>query len=226
MTDSETADTYTGEVRVGGPIDVRELPALTIAKLAVGNLSNNAYLLRCRATGEGLLIDAAAEPDRLETLARLGGDTVSSILTTHRHADHWQGLAALVARTGARTLAGAEDATAIPVPTDRGLHHGEKLHVGDLDLTVIGLRGHTPDSIALHYEDPKGVGHLFTGDALFPGGVGRTTNPSDFTTLLNDVTERIFAVYKNDTWFYPGHGDDSTLGAERPQLPEWRQRGW
>ncbi|CAN5398755.1 MBL fold metallo-hydrolase [soil metagenome] len=217
---------YTGDVYVGGPVDVRELAALTIAKLAVGKMSNNAYLLRCRATGQGLLIDAADDADRLAHLVTLGGDPVSDVLTTHQHPDHWQALATVVARTGARTLAGVEDAPGIPVATDRTLQHGEKIHLGDVDLSVIGLRGHTPGSIALHYQDPTGHGHLFTGDSLFPGGVGRTTSPADFSSLIADVSTRIFDVYDDETWFYPGHGNDSTLGAERPQLDEWRARGW
>jgi glyoxylase-like metal-dependent hydrolase (beta-lactamase superfamily II) len=217
---------YTGEVYVGGPVDVRELSGLTIAKLAVGRLNNNAYLLRDRATGEGLLIDAANDADQLAQLVRLGGDPVTTIVTTHQHPDHWQALAAVVAQTGARTLAGADDADGIPVPTDRALHHGEMIHLGESELSVIGLRGHTPGSLALHYRDPDGHSHLFTGDSLFPGGVGKTLQDEDFRSLLVDVTERIFDLYDDDTWFYPGHGNDSTLGAERPHLDEWRERGW
>jgi glyoxylase-like metal-dependent hydrolase (beta-lactamase superfamily II) len=106
------------------------------------------------------------------------------------------------------------------------VQHGDVIHVGDLELAVIGLRGHTPGSVALYYADPSGTGHLFTGDSLFPGGVGRTGSPADFQSLLDDVTARLFEVYDDDTWFYPGHGDDSTLGAERPHLSEWRKRGW
>ena len=217
---------YTGKVEVGGPADVRELPEALIAKLAVGRMDNNAYLIRCTATGEALLIDAANEPDRLLEFVRTGGEPAGTVLTTHQHADHWQGLAAVVGRTGARTLAGAFDAAGIPVPTDRELHHGDTVHVGDLELRAIHLRGHTPGSIALHYRDSTGRGHLFTGDSLFPGGVGKTTSPTDFESLLGDVSERLFDVYDDDTWFYPGHGNDSTLGAERPHLDEWRQRGW
>ena len=218
--------TYTGEVSVGGPVDTRELTGLSIAKLAVGPMSNNAYLLRCRATGQALLIDAANEAGRLLELVRLGGETASAVLTTHQHADHWQALAAVVAQTGARTMAGAVDAEGIPVPTDRRLEHGDSVHVGDADLRVIELRGHTPGSVALHYRDPDGSSHLFTGDALFPGGPGRTTSPADFTSLMDDLEQRVFGVLPDDTWFYPGHGNDSTLGAERPHLEEWRARGW
>jgi len=218
--------TYTGEVSVGGPPDARELAGLSITKLAVGPMSNNAYLLRCRASGHAMLIDAANEPGRLLKLVREGGSATETVLTTHQHPDHWQALAAVVAQTGARTMAGADDAAGIPVPTGRRLEHGDTVHVGDAELTVITLRGHTPGSVALHYRDPDGVGHLFTGDSLFPGGPGRTTSPEDFTSLMDDLEQRVFDVYDDDTWFYPGHGNDSTLGAERPHLAEWRARGW
>ncbi len=217
---------YTGKVTVGGPADIRELTDVTISKVAVGPAANNVYLVRCTVTGEALLIDAADEADRLTEFARLGGEPAASVLTTHRHPDHWQALAAVVARTGARTLAGVEDAAGIPVPTDRLLHDGDTVHVGNLELKVRHLRGHTPGSVALYYLDPHGHGHLFTGDSLFPGGVGRTWQDGDFDQLLTDVTERLFDAYPDDTWFYPGHGDDSTLGAERPHLAQWRDRGW
>jgi glyoxylase-like metal-dependent hydrolase (beta-lactamase superfamily II) len=221
-----TDDAYTGDVHVGGPMDVRELPELTIAKLAVGRLSNNVYLLRCRNTGTALLIDAADESEKVVDLSKHDGDPATQVLTTHRHADHWQALGTVIAATGATTMAGVDDAEAIPVPSDRVLRHGETVQVGDLTLTVITLRGHTPGSVALYYQDPAGTGHLFTGDALFPGGVGRTTSPEAFDSLYTDVRQRVFDVYDDETWFYPGHGDDSTLGAERPHLNEWRERGW
>jgi glyoxylase-like metal-dependent hydrolase (beta-lactamase superfamily II) len=221
-----SGDSYTGQVRVGGPLDVRQLPQATIAKLAVGPMSNNSYLVRCRSTGAALLIDAANEANRLVDFARFGGEPAGTVLTTHQHADHWQALAELIGQTGAHTMAGVNDADGIPVPTERRLRHGDRIEVGELELTAIELRGHTPGSIALYYADPDGSGHLFTGDSLFPGGVGRTTKPADFQQLIGDVTERLFDVYDDDTWFYPGHGDDSTLGLERPHLAEWRERGW
>jgi len=217
---------YSGQVQVGGPADIRELAGATIAKLAVGPMSNNAYLIRDRGTGQALLIDAAAEADRLVEFAALGGAPAAAVLTTHQHQDHWQALAAVVARTGARTLAGGADAAGIPVPTDRRLQHGDTVHVGDLELQAIHLRGHTPGSIALYYRDADGSQHLFTGDSLFPGGVGKTWAAADFEQLVSDVSERIFDVYDDQVWFYPGHGDDSTLGAERAQLAGWRERGW
>ena len=107
------------------------------------------------------------------------------------------------------------------------LHHGDVITVGDVTLEIIALRGHTPGSIAVLYRDPEGSPHLFTGDSLFPGGVGNTFgDESAFEQLITDVEERIFQRLPDETWFYPGHGNDSTLGAERPHLAEWRERGW
>jgi len=207
-------------------MDVRRLPGLTIAKVAVGPMSNNAYLLRCTQTDEGLLIDAANEVDRMRELVGFEGEPVSAVLTTHRHPDHWQALAETVDFAGAAVYAGVEDADELPVAVDERLRHGDEITVGELSMSIIGLRGHTPGSIAVLYRDPVGVPHLFTGDSLFPGGVGRTTSPEDFRSLIDDVDERVFGVLPDETWFYPGHGDDSTLGAERPHVAEWRERGW
>jgi glyoxylase-like metal-dependent hydrolase (beta-lactamase superfamily II) len=214
---------YTGAVTPGGPPGVRELPDLTISKLSVGPMDNNAYLLRCRHTGEQVLVDAANEPDRL--LELIGGGGLSTVVTTHRHADHWQGLSAVVKATGAASLAHEADAPEIPVVTGV-LRDGDTVGVGSRALEVIHLVGHTPGSVALLYRDPAGSAHLFTGDSLFPGGPGRTTNPTDFTSLMDDLEEKIFGRLPDDTWFYPGHGNDSTLGKERPAIPEWRARGW
>jgi glyoxylase-like metal-dependent hydrolase (beta-lactamase superfamily II) len=216
--------TYTGQVQPGGPADIRELPGLTITKLSVGPMDNNAYLLECTESGELLLVDAANEADRL--LALIDGRPLAGVVTTHRHGDHWQGLAAVVASTGARTYAGTDDVEAIPVPTDEPLDDDAAVSVGSAQLSVVTLVGHTPGSVALVYDDPAGHRHLFTGDSLFPGGPGRTTSAENFTSLLDDLEEKIFAKLPDDTWFYPGHGNDSTLAAERPALPEWRARGW
>jgi len=215
---------YTGEVRPGGPADIRELPGLTITKLSVGPMDNNAYLLECTETAQLLLVDAANEPDRL--LALLDGRPLAGVVTTHRHGDHWQGLAAVVAATGARTYAGRDDVDAIPVSTDEQMDDGAVVPVGSAQLGIVTLVGHTPGSVALVYNDPAGHPHLFTGDSLFPGGPGKTSGAEDFTSLLNDLEEKIFGKLPDDTWFYPGHGKDSTLGAERPALGEWRTRGW
>jgi glyoxylase-like metal-dependent hydrolase (beta-lactamase superfamily II) len=217
--------TYTGDVEPGGPADVRELPGLTISKLAVSEMANNAYLLRCTATGEALLVDAAAEPEALRAL--IGDADLRTVVTTHGHWDHHRALPEVVAATGAATVAGTADAADLPVPVQRTVEHGDTVTVGEQTLEVVHLRGHTPGSIALIWRGPDDAGvHVFTGDSLFPGGPGRTTNPTDFTSLMDDLEERIFGRLDDDTWFYPGHGKDSTLGAERPHLGEWRARGW
>jgi len=215
--------TYHGNVRVGGPPDVRELAELIVTKVAVGPMDNDAYLLRCRRTGEQLLIDAA---DDALTLLQLVNGSLARVVTTHRHGDHWQALAAVAQATGARTAAHSADAPGIPVPTDESLTDGASVRVGDCALTAIHLVGHTPGSIALLYDDPDGEPHLFTGDSLFPGGPGRTGSPADFTSLLDDLQAKVFDRLPDETWVYPGHGRDTTLGAERPHLNEWRARGW
>ncbi len=217
---------YTGDVTVGGAPDVRELPGLTISKLAVSEMANNAYLLRCTATGEALLIDAAAEPEAL--LALVGDAPLRTVVTTHGHWDHHRALPEVVAATGALTVAHPADAADLPAPVQRPVEHGDTVAVGDQVLEVVHLRGHTPGSIALVWRGAGGAGtHVFTGDSLFPGGVGNTQqDPARFAGLLDDVEQRLFAVLPDDTWVYPGHGRDTTLGAERPSLSEWRARGW
>lgn len=215
---------YHGAVTVGGSPDVRELADLMISKVAVGPMNNNAYLIRCRHTDEQLLVDAANDASTLLTLV---GDTgLRTVVTTHRHGDHWQALEEVVSNTGAATVAGTEDADELPVAVNRRVDDGERVSVGRSELEVIHLVGHTPGSIALLYDDPEGNPHLFTGDSLFPGGPGKTTNPTDFTSLMGDLERKVFDRLPDETWFYPGHGDDSTIGAERPHLGEWRARGW
>lgn len=221
---------YTGTVTPGGPPDVRELDGLVVTKVAVDEkMSNNCYLLRCRATGAQLLVDAAADAP---VLLRLVGERgLQGVVTTHQHWDHHRALADVVRATGARTYAGAPDAAAITeqthVPVTRALEHGDEVAVGEVRLRVIALAGHTPGSVALVYDDPAGTPHLWTGDSLFPGGVGGTFGDADaFAQLIDDVETKVFGTLPDSTWFYPGHGDDSTLGAQRPHLAEWRERGW
>ncbi|WP_328539384.1 MBL fold metallo-hydrolase [Streptomyces sp. NBC_00344] len=217
--------TYSGMVKVGGGADVHELTALMISKVAVGPMNNNAYLLRCRATGEQLLIDAANDTTTL--LQLIGDDSITSVVTTHRHGDHWQSLEAVVAATGARTYAGRYDTDGIPVSTDVPVEDGDTIQVGEASLTARRLIGHTPGSIVLVYDDPHGHPHVFTGDCLFPGGVGKTDkNPESFTSLLDGVEAKLFDRLADESWIYPGHGHDTTLGDERPHLGEWRARGW
>ncbi|MCZ2818236.1 MBL fold metallo-hydrolase [Modestobacter sp. VKM Ac-2984] len=221
-----SGQTYTGDVQVGGPADVRELPGLTIRKLAVSEMANNVYLLTSTATGESLLVDAAAEPAAL--LELIGDADVRTVVTTHGHWDHHRALPEVVRATGAEIVAHPADAADLPVPVTRPVEHGDTVAVGDQTLEVVHLRGHTPGSIALVWRGPEGAGtHVFTGDSLFPGGVGNTqSDVARFTSLVDDVESRLFGELSDDTWVYPGHGSDTTIGAERPDLPEWRARGW
>ena len=215
---------YTGDVSVGGPSDTREIGGLTLTKIAVGDMHNNAYLLR-DASGEALLIDAAAEPQRL--LDMIGDTRVVKIVTTHQHGDHWQALAEVKAATGATTVAHPADAPGIPVPTDELVEDGGTVSFGGTVLGVTHLVGHTPGSIALTLDPGGPAPHLFTGDCLFPGGVGNTQkDPARFTSLYDGVVSKLFGRLPDATWVYPGHGGDTTLGAERPHLEEWRERGW
>jgi len=216
-----------GHVEVGGPPLVRATSTATITKVAVGPMDNNSYILRCTRSGRALLIDAAADAPTLLPLA----DGVRSILTTHSHGDHIGALAELASATNATTLAGADDADAITEATGVVIHNkvrdAEIIAVGTLDVTIVTLVGHTPGSIAAIFRDPDGSTHLFTGDSLFPGGVGNTRHdPAAFASLMGDVQIKLFAKLPDDTHVYPGHGDDTTIGTERPNLPEWHRRGW
>lgn len=220
--------TYTGDVTPGGPSDVRELPDLTIRKMSVSPMHNNVYLLTCRATGDQLLIDAADDPQRCLALVAEGTGSLHHLVTTHRHWDHTRALTDVAEATGAVTYAGDLDAEGLPVAPTVRLVDGDRISLGDLSLDVAIVSGHTAASVVLAYRDPNGHAHVFTGDTLFPGGVGATRNdPSQsFDDLYRDVTAKIFDRYDDDAWIYPGHGGDTTLGAERPHLAEWAERGW
>jgi len=212
---------------------IHDLQDITIRRISVSEMDNNVYLLTAKASGAQLLIDAADDLPAIQAmLADAAADaeatpTLELIATTHQHWDHVRALAALVEAAGAPTAAGADDAEALPVPVNRPLKHGDTCAVDGFEVIAIHLRGHTPGSIAFVYEDPAGPTHIFSGDSLFPGGVGNTQkDPERFTSLINDVTARLFEAYPDDTVVHPGHGSPTTLGAERPHLEEWRARGW
>ncbi|MDP9905847.1 MULTISPECIES: MBL fold metallo-hydrolase [Arthrobacter] len=212
---------------------IHSLRDITIRRISVSEMNNNVYLLTAKASGAQLLIDAADDLPAIQAmLAESVADAASPpklalIATTHQHWDHVRALPGLVEATGAKTSAGVDDADALPVPVDVQLRHGDVGNFDGFDITAVHLRGHTPGSIAYVYLDPEGPAHIFSGDSLFPGGVGNTQNDAArFTSLLNDVSERLFEAYPDDTVVHPGHGDPTTLGAERPHLAEWRERGW
>ena len=229
MTGQKTSvdDDYTGHVESGSAAR-RSLPGATIVKASVGPMDNNAYLITCSQTGQTLLIDAANDASALLGLIEDHAPTLALIVTTHQHGDHWQALAEVTEATGAPTAAHRLDADPLPVPPDRVLADGDTIEVGNLVFDVIHLQGHTEGSVALALSGPAtgDVVQLFTGDCLFPGGVGKTWKDGDFERLMNDVTRRVFDVYPDSTVVYPGHGDDTSLGTERPHLAAWRERGW
>jgi glyoxylase-like metal-dependent hydrolase (beta-lactamase superfamily II) len=216
-------DNYTGHVDPRTAAR-RTLPGASIVKVSVGPMDNNAYLITCSRTGETLLIDAANDADILLELIEKRAPKLSLIVTSHQHQDHWLALAQVAKATGVPTAAHQLDAGPLPVAPDRILANGDTIEIGELSFDVI--QGHTPGSVALALAGADEATHLFTGDCLFPGGVGKTWREGDFEQLLGDVTKRVFDVYADSTVVYPGHGDDTTLGAERPHLAEWKERGW
>jgi glyoxylase-like metal-dependent hydrolase (beta-lactamase superfamily II) len=218
-------DNYTGHVDPQTAAR-RTLPGASIIKVSVGQMDNNAYLVSCSQTGETLLIDAANDPKILLELIDRFAPKLSLIVTSHQHFDHWQALEEVAKATGVPTAAHQLDAEPLPVKPDRILANGDTVKIGELSFDVIHLQGHTPGSVALALDGADDATHLFTGDCLFPGGVGKTWQEGDFERLLGDVTNRVFNVYGDSTVVYPGHGDDTTLGTERPHLAEWKERGW
>lgn len=209
---------------------------VVVVKATVGSMDNNCYLI---ATGtDALLIDAAHDAEYLLSLATELNVHITDVLTTHRHDDHVQALPHVLAATGARHHAPSPDAAALPAAVDQTWgdsrspegDRGETVDFASPALTALGmlvilLRGHTAGGLGLIFHPDNGPLHLFTGDSLFPGGVGKTPTSQDFAQLLDDVTARCFR-YPDPTVVHPGHGDDTTLGAQRPFLDDWRQRGW
>jgi glyoxylase-like metal-dependent hydrolase (beta-lactamase superfamily II) len=214
-----------------------DLPLVTIRRVAVTDLDNNVYLVTSKDSGAQVLIDAAGGIRKIRRMLEASANDASErtrlslIITTHSHHDHIRALRELVDETGVRTAAGAADASAITGQTgikpDVLLKNRDIVAVEGFDLTVITLRGHTPGSVALAYAPIDDPAHIFTGDSLFPGGLGNTNHDAErFDSLFADVTSRIFDVYRDNTVIHPGHGASTTLGDERPHLLEWQQRGW
>jgi glyoxylase-like metal-dependent hydrolase (beta-lactamase superfamily II) len=213
------------ETGPGLPAAIFDLGSVRLTKISVGPHDNNAYLVTDVVTGLTLLVDAAAEPDRL--LDALSGLTLVGVLTTHRHGDHWSGLDAVVDATGAPTYAHPDDAGELPVTPEQLLVQDDELDVGGTTVSVRHVPGHTPGSLVVVVAGSAGPIHLLTGDALFPGGVGNTWGDKDnFNLLLSGVTREIFDAFPDETVIDPGHGKSTTVGTERPSLPEWAARRW
>lgn len=212
------------------------LDDVTIRWISVSDMSNNVYLITNRRSGEQLLVDAADDATAIARLideARNDADhpRIAGIATTHQHWDHVRALAELVEQYPVTTYAGADDMEGIKkesgVQVTNGLNHGDQLKLGDVIIEAIHLRGHTPGSIGYALVDSSGQPVVLSGDSLFPGGVGNTwKDPQRFLSLITDVSERIFDRFPDETKVLPGHGDSTTLGAERSHLDEWRERGW
>lgn len=212
---------------------IHDLDHVTVRSVSVGDMDNNVYLITAKESGQQVLIDAADDLPALRRLLEEGAQDAAQparlalIATTHQHWDHVRALEELVAATGARTAAGRQDVSGIPVPVDVVLDDGDVLNFDGFDLTAVHLRGHTPGSIAYVLKDDDAPHLIFSGDSLFPGGVGNTQqDPHRFALLFGDVVERLFEVYPDDALVLPGHGRPTTLGTERPQLDAWRERGW
>jgi glyoxylase-like metal-dependent hydrolase (beta-lactamase superfamily II) len=197
-----------------------ESTAVRVDKVVVGPFENNAYVVRCKGTGEAVLVDAANEHELLVPLCRELG--VRRVLTTHGHFDHIQAVEAC-RDAGIDVGVAAEDAKMLP-SYDFVIDDEDVIAVGDLRLRAIHTPGHTPGSTSFLLD---GEPLLFTGDTLFPGGPGNTTfEGGDFETIIRSIEDRLFSNVSEDTIVMPGHGDDTMIGTERPHLQEWIDRGW
>lgn len=211
------------------------LTDVVIRSVSVSEMENNVYLITARESGSQVILDAAADAPLIRNLVvTAAGDSetenqVVAVLTTHRHWDHVRALKEISEEYSARTFAGAADAEAIEeesgAPIERRVSHRETLPFDAFELEAIELRGHTPGSIAYVLRDPSAT-VIFSGDSLFPGGPGKTWSAADFDSLMADLQERVFDRFDDDTHVLPGHGDSTTLGAERPHISEWLERGW
>ena len=191
-----------------------------IHKLVVGPMDNNVFVLRCKETGDSVLLDAANEHEKLlELCQRLN---VRKILETHGHWDHIQAVPA-VRDAGYEVGVTSQDSAMLP-SYDFVLEDESVIEVGRLRLHTIHTPGHTPGSMCFRLE---GSPVLFSGDTLFPGGPGNTTfEGGDFPAIMRSLEERLFATVPEDHIVMPGHGDDTMIGTERPHLQEWADRGW
>jgi glyoxylase-like metal-dependent hydrolase (beta-lactamase superfamily II) len=191
-----------------------------IHRLVVGPMDNNVYVLRCKQTGEAVLIDAANEHDKLLDLCRHLG--VTKVVETHGHWDHIQAVPQ-VREAGYEVGVTEADASMLP-SYDFVLEDDAVISVGRLQLQTLATPGHTPGSMCFHVQ---GSPVLFSGDTLFPGGPGATKFPGgDFPTIITSIEQRIFRRFPADTIVMPGHGADTTVGTESPHLQEWVERGW
>ncbi len=191
---------------------------LRIRKVCAGGFENNVYVVACARTGRSVVVDAAAEAERIGQAA--DGTEPTAILTTHGHPDHVGAAAEVARRLGVPFRIHHADAAMAGLPPDLAIEDEDQIEVGEITLTALHTPGHTPGSMCFVTE-----GHAFTGDTLFPGGPGRTTDAASFSRIVDSLRARLFTL-PDDTLVHPGHGLDTTIGTERSQLPAWVARGW
>ena len=215
-------DNYTGHVDPQTAAR-RTLPGASIVKVSVGPMDNNAYLVTCSQTGETLLIDAANDAEILLDLIERFAPKLSLIVTSHQHADHWLALEQVAKTTGVPTAAHQLDSEPLPVKPDRMLADGDTVNIGELSFDVIHLQGHTPGSVALALDGADEATHLFTGDCLFPGGVGKTWEEGDFERLLDRCDQsRVRRLRRFDGRSTPG---TATTRRSAPNARIWANGG-
>jgi glyoxylase-like metal-dependent hydrolase (beta-lactamase superfamily II) len=219
-----TDDGYTGHVEPDGDWIERTDGPVLVRKLSVESFDNNVYVLACARTRQALLVDVAARPERLAEAVE--GFEVLAAVQTHGHWDHVRAWDGVRDELGLPVWGHEGDAELFPRPVDRALGDGDRLAVGDLEVEVLHVPGHTEGSL-LYLVEGAARPHLVTGDTLFPGGPGNTFGSADnHRRIMDGLEARVFDRLPDETWVYPGHGDDTTLGTERPHLQEWRDRGW
>ena len=197
---------------------VFEGDGFAISRIVTAPLDNNVYLIRCTATGASLIVDASSEPEAIAALAE--GTDVRGVVTTHGHWDHHGAIPAVTDTLDVPFMLHSDDAEIAGKTPDTPLVEGP-LEVGNVEAQILHTPGHTPGSVCVALD-----GVVITGDTLFPGGPGATRfDHSSFDTIIDSIKAKLFSL-PDDTVVLPGHGDSTTIGTERPQLPAWIERGW
>ena len=183
---------------------------LKLWTLPVGEYGTNCYLLTCPETGRGLLVDPGGDAKTILELC--GGSQVTRILLTHGHFDHTLALDEVRAALKAPVGIHPADAAEFGIIGDFDLDDGDVLTLGDGELAVVHTPGHTPGSVCFRFGRCAIV-----GDTLFPGGPGHSRTPEALAQILASLQDKVF-TWPDDTTFYPGHGEGSTIGAVRPDF--------